>query len=37
MTSLRIWRLENDKVKVVADELRLFAKALRTTVTELVA
>lgn len=37
MKPLRLWRIETGKTQLIADELRPFARALKTTVDELAA
>jgi transcriptional regulator with XRE-family HTH domain len=36
-TRMTVWRVENGKVQVPADELRYWARALKTSVSRLVA
>jgi transcriptional regulator with XRE-family HTH domain len=36
-TRQKVWRLETDMTRVLADDVRLFAKALKTTVEDLCA
>lgn len=37
ITRLKVWRVETGKIKVAADDLRAWARALRTRPTELIA
>ena len=36
-TRMTVWRIENGKTQLPADELKAWAKALRTTVAKLVS